>query len=94
MVWRDPSWLVCLMLPIYMLHQFEEHGIDAFGARYHFINDLCTTLGHPSLADCPANPAFVLAVNVGGGVWIPGLLATSGTAGTSWSARARWASRL
>jgi hypothetical protein len=58
-----------------MLHQFEEHGIDVFGAHYHFIHDLCLTLGHPSLAECPASPAFVLAVNVGGGVWIPGLLA-------------------
>jgi hypothetical protein len=21
--WRDPAWLVCLMGPVYMVHQFE-----------------------------------------------------------------------
>ncbi|MHB8420152.1 MAG: HXXEE domain-containing protein [Myxococcales bacterium] len=73
--WRDPAWLVCLVLPVYMLHQFEEHGIDLLGRPYHFLTDLCTVLGHPQLAGCPADPAFILAVNVGGGVWIPGLLA-------------------
>ena len=73
--WRDPTWLVCLVLPVYMVHQFEEHGINLLGQRYQFISDLCSTLGHPRLADCPASPAFILAVNVGGGVWIPGLLA-------------------
>jgi hypothetical protein len=73
--WRDPAWLVCLMLPVYMLHQFEEHGFNLLGQRYHFINELCATFGTPDLARCPASPAFILAVNVGGGVWIPGLLA-------------------
>jgi hypothetical protein len=73
--WRDPAWLVCLILPVYMVHQFEEHGYNLFGQRYHFIIDLCRSLGHSDLADCPASPAFILAVNVGGGVWIPGLIA-------------------
>jgi hypothetical protein len=73
--WRDPAWLVCLMLPVYMLHQFEEYGINLLGQRYHFPEDLCAVLGHPQLADCPATPAFFLAVNCGGGVWIPGVLA-------------------
>jgi hypothetical protein len=73
--WRDPAWLVCLMLPVYMVHQFEEHGINLFGHRYHFIIDLCRSLGHSDLAGCPASPAFILAVNLGGGVWIPGLIA-------------------
>jgi hypothetical protein len=73
--WRDPEWLVCLTLPVYMIHQFEEHGFDLLGRRYHFLAAMCTVLGHPDLAHCPADPAFILAVNVGGGVWIPGLLA-------------------
>jgi hypothetical protein len=73
--WRDPSWLVCLMLPVYMLHQFEEHGINLRGERYHFLTELCALLGRPDLDGCPADPVFVLAVNCGGGVWIPGLLA-------------------
>ena len=71
--WRDPAWLVCWMLPVYMLHQFEEHGVDFLGERYHFIDDLCLSLGHADLAQCPANPAFILAVNVG--VWVSGVFA-------------------
>ena len=47
--WRDPAWLVSLMGPVYMLHQFEEHGVDLLGRRYHFIIDLCTSLGHADL---------------------------------------------
>ena len=72
--WRDPQCLVCLVLPLYMLHQFEEHGINALGQRYHFIEDLCAWLGQPDLSHCPASPAFIFAVNVGG-VWLAGLLA-------------------
>jgi hypothetical protein len=73
--WRDPEWLICLTLPVYMLHQFEEHGFDLMGRRYQFLATMCAFLGHPDLAHCPADPSFILAVNVGGGVWIPGLLA-------------------
>jgi hypothetical protein len=73
--WKDPSWLVCLMLPVYMLHQFEEHGINFLGQHYHFLTELCLALGHPDPKNCPGTPAFVVAVNCGGGVWIPGLLA-------------------
>jgi hypothetical protein len=35
--------------------------------------ELCALLGHPHLDECPADPSFVFAVNVGG-VWIQGLL--------------------
>jgi hypothetical protein len=72
--WRDPEWLVCLVLPLYMLHQFEEHGYNLLGQRFHFLDELCVLLGHPRLDQCPADPRFVFAVNVGG-VWIQGLLA-------------------
>lgn len=70
----DPSWLLWLPLPVYMLHQFEEHGVDLFGRHYHFQTELCTTLGYANLADCPANEIFICAVNVGT-VWIAGLVA-------------------
>ena len=72
--WRDPAWLLCLMLPVYMVHQFEEHGFDVLGRRYHFVVDMCGMLGHASPASCPADPAFIFAVNVGG-VWVAGLCA-------------------
>ena len=72
--WRDPAWLVCLVLPVYMIHQFEEHGIDLLGRRYQFIIEMCRTIGHPDLASCPADGAFIFAVNVGT-VWIAGLTA-------------------
>jgi hypothetical protein len=55
--WRDPSWLVCLMLPVYTLHQFEEHGINLRGEHYHFLTELCALLGRLDLSRCPANPA-------------------------------------
>lgn len=71
--WRDPEWLVCLMLPVYMVHQFEEHAVDLLGRHYHFIVDMCSALRRPP-NDCPADPAFVLAVNAGA-VWIAGLTA-------------------
>jgi hypothetical protein len=57
-----------------MLHQFEEHGYNLFGQRFHFLHELCALLGHSRLDECPADPSFVFAVNVGG-VWIQGLLA-------------------
>ncbi|WP_096328233.1 HXXEE domain-containing protein [Nannocystis exedens] len=66
---RDPSWLLQIGLPVYMLHQFEEHGRDVFGRPYPFLAEFCRTLGHPDLAACPADPAFLFAVNVGA-VWI------------------------
>jgi hypothetical protein len=71
---RDPAFFACLMLPIYMVHQFEEHGVDLLGRHYHFIDEICAMVARGA-GDCPADPPFILAVNCGGGVWIPGLLA-------------------
>lgn len=71
---RDPAWLACLMLPLYMVHQFEEHGIDLLGRHYHFIEEICGVVARDP-DPCPADPPFILAVNCGGGVWIPGVLA-------------------
>jgi hypothetical protein len=73
--WRDPDWLLWLPLPIYMLHQFEEHGVDLLGRSYAFRAALCETIGWSgALADCPATEWFVLAVNPGT-VWIAGVAA-------------------
>ena len=66
---RDPNWLLQIGLPIYMLHQFEEHGRDVFGRPYPFLASFCGVLGHPDPSTCPADPAFLFAVNVGA-VWI------------------------
>jgi hypothetical protein len=68
-----PSRLVWFPLPIYMLHQVEEHGIDLLGRHYHFQADLCSRLGHASVDDCAGTPLFIFAVNVGS-VWIAGVL--------------------
>lgn len=70
---RDPAWLVWAAVPMYMLHQFEEHGIDLLGRHYHFMPELCATLGHTDLATCPGDPSFILAVNVTL-VWVAGPL--------------------
>jgi hypothetical protein len=32
----DCKWWVHAALPIYVFHQFEEHGIDLLGHRYNF----------------------------------------------------------
>jgi hypothetical protein len=68
-------------LPIYMIHQFEEHGIDIFGNHYPFREYFCAVLGSPDLQACTLTPLFFFAVNVGT-VWIAGLL--SGFLGKRW----------
>lgn len=76
---RDPRRLVWLGLPLYMLHQFEEHGIDLTGRRYAFQASLCHTIGHQGpLATCAATEGFIFAVNVGS-VWIA--MSVAGVAG-------------
>lgn len=67
---RLPTTLAWLGLPLYMLHQVEEHGVDLLGRTYAFQAGLCDTIGHHGpIATCPASEAFILAVNVGA-VWI------------------------
>lgn len=61
--WRDPAWVLPLLWPMYLLHQFEEHGVDLRGQHYAFLEGLCTTLGYRSAPKCPADPAFIFAVN-------------------------------
>ena len=65
--WHDPVWVLPLLWPMYLLHQFEEHGIDLLGRRYPFLADLCVTLGHAGdVAHCPVDEAILCAINVGG----------------------------
>ena len=34
---HDPKWLGYLLIFVYAIHQFEEHGYDIFGRRYMFV---------------------------------------------------------
>jgi len=70
---RDPAFVLGLFGPMYLLHQFEEHGVDLLGRHYAFLGALCHTLGYPSAATCPADPGFIAAVNPGA-VWIAAAL--------------------
>lgn len=41
---RDPRWWMQLVFPIYLLHQWEEHGLDLLGRRYSFQGYFCEKL--------------------------------------------------
>ncbi|MCC8015450.1 MAG: HXXEE domain-containing protein [Eubacterium sp.] len=60
--WRDPKWCAWFGTCAYMLHNFEEYGIDLFGNTYEFPNLMDRMMG----IQPPA--AFYTAVNVGA-VW-------------------------
>jgi Protein of unknown function with HXXEE motif len=83
--WRDVAWLTWLATCAYLLHQFEEHGIDAQGAAYAFYGKLCTTMGLPQAGACPLPTAFITSVNVSA-VWLAGPL--SALLGRRWPALA------
>ncbi len=61
---QSPAFVLGLLWPMYLLHQFEEHGIDLFGRRYAFLESLCRTLGHSTTEGCPADAPFLFVVNV------------------------------
>jgi hypothetical protein len=62
--WRDPAMVLPLLWPMYLVHQFEEHGVDLLGRRYAFLGELCAVLGSTNdPGGCPADPAFIFAVN-------------------------------
>ena len=66
---NSSGYLLRLLLPLYCLHQGEEHGYDAMGRRYAFRDAFCTRMGYgEDIAACPATPAWFMAVNVGA-VW-------------------------
>ncbi|MGH7434613.1 MAG: HXXEE domain-containing protein, partial [Polyangiaceae bacterium] len=64
--WTDPVFVLPLLWPMYLVHQFEEHGVDLLGRHYAFLGSMCHMLGHDDLAHCPADADFVFAVNVVG----------------------------
>jgi len=66
--WHDTAWLAVLSIPLYMVHQVEEHGIDLYGAPYAFRGSLCALLGYPDASVCGIPLSFITAVNVGS-VW-------------------------
>jgi hypothetical protein len=69
--WRDLVWLAWAGTCAYLIHQFEEHGIDVKGQAYAFRASLCATLGFPESTSCPIVPRFITAVNIPA-VWIAG----------------------
>lgn len=62
--WRDPVWLAWLMAVAYMLHNFEEYGVDAMGRTFHFPATACSAFGFPDVGACPLAPSFFVAVNI------------------------------
>jgi hypothetical protein len=71
--WRDLSWLTWLAVCAYMIHQFEEHGVDVTGQAYAFRDSLCVTLGEGVGDACRIPRSFLTAVNVAA-VWLLGPL--------------------
>lgn len=62
--WRDPVWLAWLMVVAYMLHNFEEYGIDLKGRAFHFPATACRQFGFPNVHSCPLAASFFVAVNI------------------------------
>lgn len=71
--WRDPVWLAWLAPAAYMVHQFEEYGIDMFGKAFAFPDVLCAANGLPAYPECSVPEATFAAINVPG-IWIAGLV--------------------
>jgi len=71
--WRDIGWLTWAAVCAYLLHQFEEHGIDAQGKVYAFRGVLCGEIGFADANSCPIPVAFITVVNVAA-VWVAGPL--------------------
>jgi hypothetical protein len=55
--WRDIVWLAWAGTLAYLIHQFEEHGIDAEGATYAFRSEMCRNFGFPDIQTCPVPPS-------------------------------------
>jgi Protein of unknown function with HXXEE motif len=62
--WKDPVWISWALAVAYMLHNFEEYGIDAKGRAFHFPVTACTTFGFDNVDSCPLVPSFFVAVNI------------------------------
>ena len=62
--WRDPVWLAWWPVPVYMIHNIEEYGVDLLGKTHAFPDAMCSTLGLAPYPGCPLPPPFYLAVNI------------------------------
>lgn len=71
---RDMVWLAWAAAATYLLHQFEEHGIDARGVPYAFRGVLCMRFGFADPTACPIPESFITAVNIPV-VWLAGPIA-------------------
>ncbi|KAL7944084.1 hypothetical protein V8C42DRAFT_327678 [Trichoderma barbatum] len=71
---KDQTWWMRAALPIYLMHQFEEHGYDFLGRRYAFQAYFCKNLGFENVKACPLSPIVILFVN-GTTVWVTGIAA-------------------
>ncbi len=69
--WRDLPWLAWAGMLVYLVHQFEEHGIDADGRHYAFRAFLCAGVGFADPKTCPVPYSFITSVNVAA-VWLAG----------------------
>lgn len=69
--WQDLVWLAWAGMLVYLVHQFEEHGIDAEGHRYAFRGFLCASLGFADPKTCLVPYSFITSVNVAA-VWLAG----------------------
>ncbi len=62
--WHDSVWLSWWAVPVYMIHNIEEYGIDLLGRMHYFPDALCSALGLAHYPACPVPPSFFLAVNI------------------------------
>ena len=69
--WRDLVWLAWAGMLVYLVHQFEEHGIDAEGRHYAFRAFLCASVGSADPKTCLVPYSFITSVNVAA-VWLAG----------------------
>ena len=61
--WRDIGWLTWAAVCAYLLHQFEEHGIDAQGDTYAFRGVLCANIGFANAGTCPVPTTQTPTIN-------------------------------
>jgi hypothetical protein len=67
--WRDMTWLTWASTCVYLLHQIEEHGIDAESTTHAFRGSLCALLGFGNPQVCAVPHSFITAVNISA-VWV------------------------
>lgn len=63
--WLDPVWLAWFIVPVLMVHMFEEYGHDIFGRVYEFTARFCPTLGLPPYPGCPVPRVHYPLLNMG-----------------------------